>query len=73
METRKRSHKQKKNFGLFSTGKEQTKPTREVRQNFWRHQVRSYLPGPKGVAARNRHVKNRAAAKRAKQARKKNR
>jgi hypothetical protein len=50
------------------------KETRETRRRFWMKQAGpSYLPGPRGKAARKRHEKARAKNKRSRTARKKNR
>lgn len=56
----------------FGVRKERVE-TRETKQNFWKKHVRTYKEGHEGIAARNRHKKARAKAKRSKRARKRNR
>lgn len=79
MERTKQPHNQKRRrqwvgrIGQKGPPKEKTR-NRQDKANFFRNAAgRGYLPGPKGERMKALHAKRRAAAKRAKASRKKNR
>jgi hypothetical protein len=59
---------------ISGTGPDKTRvQTRQDKANFYRKAGGKYLPGEKGQRVKNLHAKRRAAAKRAKASRKRNR